>query len=119
MLTQVLFFITVITLCIYLQRLCRHYLADEREGDARDFLREQRKQFIFLCVLALLSALGGIGYVTLRLEVEFIWLVEFAATLIFAIYAWKVTGELSENLCLIIGEDRTEAPREKNWSFLE
>ena len=118
-LTQTLFFVTVIALCVYLQRLCRHYLADERESDVREFLREQRKQFIFLCVLSLFSALGGIGYVTLRLEVEFMWLVEFAATLIFAIYAWKVMGELSENLCLIIGEDRTEAPRAKSWSFLE
>lgn len=118
-LTQILFFVTVIALCVYLQRLCRHYLAHERESDARDFLREQRKQFILLCVLALFSALGGIGYVTLRLAVEFMWLVDFAATLIFAIYAWKVTGELSDNLCQIIGEDRAEAPREKTWSFLE
>lgn len=118
-LTQAAFFITVIALCAYLYRLCRHYLANERENDAREFLREQKKQFIFLGVLALLSALGGIGYVTLRLQIEFMWLVEFAATLIFAIYAWKVMGELSENLCLIIGEDHTEAPREKTWSFLE
>ncbi|MBR7184476.1 MAG: hypothetical protein IKD37_02590 [Clostridia bacterium] len=97
---QITFTAMLIAAVVMLVRLAQRFAGSD--------WRELRTQLIKWCVLGALSAVTSVLYVMLLPSVEFIWLIDFGAALLFAGYTWKELADVREVLCINIRDTIVE-----------
>ncbi|MBR6708247.1 MAG: hypothetical protein IKL84_01055 [Clostridia bacterium] len=99
-----LFFIAAVGLTIaMLWNMIRQYMRDGGR-ESRALERDHLRSLVIMLVLAAVSTVSGVLYDYYLPSVEFIWCIDCACSIVFALYAWNALGETRESLCIAIGE---------------